>query len=187
MTESIQPARPADTSSGRAQSGAASKLSSKSQPNQEDWRAAAHAAGAPEAAFDPDSGTAEEREEARSVTNDPEAQAQKAEEDLIYLKSGLEGDLTALYEKHPDHPNGEVFVGPDMVAGAAKTPMVMDKLNSGDVVEVDKGDFDEYVAYQKEERKLALEERDLPETDRVAAKEERAVARREKLAEASKK
>lgn len=42
-----------------------------------------------------------------------------------------------IWEKHPDHPSGEIFVsGNQQKVTVARTPAVMDKLRSGDLLEI---------------------------------------------------
>ena len=42
-----------------------------------------------------------------------------------------------LFERHPDHPNGELFIsGNDTIHSAAPTKAVLDKLHSGQLVEI---------------------------------------------------
>jgi hypothetical protein len=62
--------------------------------------------------------------------------------ELIKVKSGRNDCQVVLYEKHPDHPGeegrpGEVFISnPDKVYTVAKTPMVLERLSWGWLVEV---------------------------------------------------
>jgi hypothetical protein len=164
VTEPIEPIQPPNTASGRPLSGAASNLSSPT-PKTDDWREAALAAGAPLAAYEPGA-SAEENESARSATNEEEGPTHEVE--YLFVKSGLDNENTALYERHPDHRRGEAFVGPNEVVEVAKTPMVLGKLNTGELVESDQGEYDEYVTARKEEASLTPEER-------AAAREERAL------------
>jgi hypothetical protein len=55
---------------------------------------------------------------------------------MITVKSSLPGNQVALWERHPDHPGGEVFVaGPDEFE-VAETAAVKKRLNDGWLVKV---------------------------------------------------
>ena len=58
--------------------------------------------------------------------------------DTIFVKSGLNNNDVALWEKHPDHPGQEIFVAGEAEVEAAKTPRVMRALADGKLVEVEK-------------------------------------------------
>jgi|SRR5215831_11976747 len=55
--------------------------------------------------------------------------------ELMWVESGLGTDQVALFEQNPSHPDGEAFVGTGPAVQVAKTPLVMDRLNSGALVE----------------------------------------------------
>lgn len=56
--------------------------------------------------------------------------------DFITVQSSYKDDTVALWERHPDHPEGEVFiVGSDAVK-VARTPEVEKRLKDGVLVEV---------------------------------------------------
>ncbi len=54
----------------------------------------------------------------------------------ITVKSGRTDGRVALWERHPDHPNGEVFVATDTPIEVARTLDVEAALRAGDLVEV---------------------------------------------------
>ncbi len=58
--------------------------------------------------------------------------------DTIFVKSGLNNNDVALWEKHPDHPGQEIFVAGETEVEAAKTPRVMRASADGKLVEVEK-------------------------------------------------
>lgn len=52
--------------------------------------------------------------------------------DLIFVRStGKDAGRVTLWEIHPNHPDGELFVFGDGVFSAAKTPAVMSRVGSG--------------------------------------------------------
>lgn len=53
----------------------------------------------------------------------------------IYVKAAKAGSV-ALWDRHPDHPNGEIFVDGDAVVEAAMTPNVLRALADGRIVQV---------------------------------------------------
>ena len=55
---------------------------------------------------------------------------------MIVVKSNLRGQTVALWERHPDHPGGEVFVAGPGDVPVAETPAVQAALKRGDLVEV---------------------------------------------------
>lgn len=57
----------------------------------------------------------------------------------ITVKSGYDDNRVALWERHPGHPNGELFVAGPAPVQAAKTATVLRKLGSGALVEVAAG------------------------------------------------
>ena len=58
--------------------------------------------------------------------------------DTIFVKSGLNNNDVALWEKHPDHPGQEIFVAGEAEVEAAKTPRVLEALARKRLVEVEK-------------------------------------------------
>jgi len=46
------------------------------------------------------------------------------------------GPRQTFWERHPDHPNGEIFVSGDATAKAARTTTVARLLAAGELVEV---------------------------------------------------
>lgn len=56
---------------------------------------------------------------------------------LIHVKSGRDDNRVALWEKHPDHPNGEAWVAGEGVVQVARTAKVLSGLKEGDLVEAD--------------------------------------------------
>jgi len=58
--------------------------------------------------------------------------------EIITVKSALPNNDVALWDKHPKHPNQEIFVAGDVEVEAAKTPRVMRALADGKLVEVTK-------------------------------------------------
>ncbi len=58
--------------------------------------------------------------------------------ETIFVKSALDNNDVALWEKHPNHPGQEIFVAGDVEVEAAKTPRVMRALADGKLVEVEK-------------------------------------------------
>lgn len=167
MTQPIEPAAGSSASTGGAGSPGSSTTirperqsqgaASPPQQGEEDWQAAARKAGAPLAAFEPSDETAEQRDEARSVTNDPEKGAERAEENYIYVESGLETDSVALYERAPEHPDGEIFVGPGDVVKVFKTGPVNARLATGELVEVDEARYNEVQQAREEAAAKAAE------------------------------
>lgn len=59
-----------------------------------------------------------------------------AKADLLTVKSGLDDERVALWEVHPDHPEGEVYIAGELVVQVARTAEVERHLRSGDLVEV---------------------------------------------------
>lgn len=57
---------------------------------------------------------------------------------FITVKSAREDDQVALWERHPDHPGGEVFVTGEREVKVAKTSGVMRQLSRHQLVEVTK-------------------------------------------------
>jgi hypothetical protein len=55
---------------------------------------------------------------------------------MITVKSNLPGNRVALWERHPDHPGGEVFVAGPGEFEVAETAAVKKRLNDGWLVEV---------------------------------------------------
>lgn len=58
--------------------------------------------------------------------------------DTIFVKSGLNNNDVALWEKHPDHPGQEIFVAGEAEVEVAKTPRVLEALARKRLVEVEK-------------------------------------------------
>lgn len=56
---------------------------------------------------------------------------------MIRVKSGLPDNRVALWERHPDHPNGEVFIAGEGEHDVAATPAVVERLKRGALVEVE--------------------------------------------------
>lgn len=56
----------------------------------------------------------------------------------MIIKSNLPDNRVALWERHPDHPGGEIFVVGDNEVEVAETHAVKTALNQGRVVEVEK-------------------------------------------------
>lgn len=56
--------------------------------------------------------------------------------DLITVQGTNKEHKVLLWEKHPDHPKGEVFIAGEETAKVAKTPQVQRLLQSGALVEV---------------------------------------------------
>jgi hypothetical protein len=54
----------------------------------------------------------------------------------ITVKSNLPGSTVALWERHPDHPTGEVFLAGDRQAEVAMTARVQAALADGRLVEI---------------------------------------------------
>lgn len=55
---------------------------------------------------------------------------------MITVKSGLPTNRVALWERHPDHPGGEVFIADEKEYQVAETAAVKARLKSGDLIEV---------------------------------------------------
>lgn len=55
----------------------------------------------------------------------------------IKVKSNLDGTRVALWERHPDHPDGEVFIAGDRVVEVAETTAVRDRLKQDILVKVE--------------------------------------------------
>lgn len=53
------------------------------------------------------------------------------------VKSGLEAGRVALWERHPAHPGGEVFIADDQVRETGDTPAVRAALAEGRLIEVE--------------------------------------------------
>lgn len=58
--------------------------------------------------------------------------------ETIFVKAADESGRVALWEKHPSHPDGEVFIAGTAVVEVAKTPDVLERLSRGVLVEVTK-------------------------------------------------
>lgn len=56
--------------------------------------------------------------------------------ETILVTSGRDDDRVALWERHPDHPDGEVYVAGKVEVEVAKTPRVHQQLSRGQLVEV---------------------------------------------------
>jgi hypothetical protein len=56
---------------------------------------------------------------------------------FINVKSGRNDNRVALWEKHPNHPDGEAWVAGDTVVRVAQTSAVLKGLKDGDLVEAD--------------------------------------------------
>jgi hypothetical protein len=54
---------------------------------------------------------------------------------MLHLEEG-KGNPVALWEKHPAHPNGEVFVSGNRPVRVARTERVVEKLRAEELVEV---------------------------------------------------
>ena len=57
--------------------------------------------------------------------------------DMIRVRSGRKDQCCALWEIDKDHPNGEVFVGPDRTVEVARTAAVEKGLREGTLVPAD--------------------------------------------------
>jgi len=57
---------------------------------------------------------------------------------MIRVKSGLPDNRVALWERHPDHPGGEVFIAGLGEYDVAPTPAVQARLKSGALAEIEK-------------------------------------------------
>ncbi len=55
---------------------------------------------------------------------------------MIKVKSNLKGNQLALWERHPDHPNGEIFISAGVTVTVAETPAVKAALKEGRLIEV---------------------------------------------------
>lgn len=55
---------------------------------------------------------------------------------MIRVKSGVEPTRVALWERHDDHPSGEVFIKGTAVFEVAQTQRVTNALKDGVLVEV---------------------------------------------------
>lgn len=55
---------------------------------------------------------------------------------MIRVRSGVEPTRVALWERHDDHPNGEVFIKGTAVVEVAQTQRVTNALKDGRLVEV---------------------------------------------------
>ena len=58
---------------------------------------------------------------------------------IIKVKSNLKEKRIALWERHPDHPHGEVSIHGDKVVEVAETSAVRDAIRDGKLVEVTGG------------------------------------------------
>lgn len=58
--------------------------------------------------------------------------------ETIFVKSALGNNDVALWEKHPNHPDQEIFVAGEAEVEVAKTARVMRALADGKLVEVTK-------------------------------------------------
>ena len=54
----------------------------------------------------------------------------------MIVKSNLPNDRVALWERHPDHPGGEVFIAGEGEHQVGKTPQVKTLLARGVLIEV---------------------------------------------------
>lgn len=54
----------------------------------------------------------------------------------ILVKSAKDGNQVALWDRHPDHPGGEIFVSGPAVVEAAETPGVLRALADKRIVQV---------------------------------------------------
>lgn len=57
---------------------------------------------------------------------------------MITVKSALSGNRVALWQVHPDHPGGEVFVVGDKGVKVAETDAVKEAIKDGKLVQVGK-------------------------------------------------
>lgn len=55
----------------------------------------------------------------------------------IKVTSARSDGRVALWEKHPDHPTGEIFIAGDTVVEAAETARVLRAIADGDVQRVE--------------------------------------------------
>lgn len=55
---------------------------------------------------------------------------------MITVKSGLPDNRVALWERHPDHPGGEIFITGPGEYQVAETAAVKARLKSGELIEV---------------------------------------------------
>ncbi|MGN6814407.1 MAG: hypothetical protein ACTHMP_26370 [Thermomicrobiales bacterium] len=56
--------------------------------------------------------------------------------EIVTVKSGLDDDRVALWERHPDHPDGEIFVAGATEVQAAATAEVTRAIRDGRLIEV---------------------------------------------------
>lgn len=52
------------------------------------------------------------------------------------VRSNLPGDLVALWDRHPAHPDGEVLIAGERVYAVGDTPAVREALRDGRLVEI---------------------------------------------------
>lgn len=55
----------------------------------------------------------------------------------ITITSALDNNDVALWEKHPDHPEEEIFVAGEVEVEAAETPQVLKRIAEGWLVKVE--------------------------------------------------
>ena len=54
--------------------------------------------------------------------------------DVIWVRSGTPGNAVALWERAPEHPDGEVFVAGPASVQVANTPAVIARLRDGRLI-----------------------------------------------------
>lgn len=64
------------------------------------------------------------------------SQVQTRQYPLITVKSTMPGHV-GLWEQHPDHPGGEVYISDDQLHQVAKTAKVTERLRNGILVQVE--------------------------------------------------
>ncbi len=55
---------------------------------------------------------------------------------IILVESGRTDGRVALFERHPDHPGGEVYVAGERTVEVAETAAVLQAIGTGDLVRV---------------------------------------------------
>lgn len=55
----------------------------------------------------------------------------------ITVTSGLDNNKVALWEQHPDHPHGEIYVVGDAEVEVAETPRVFEALRDNRLIKVE--------------------------------------------------